>query len=265
MPTPFPGMDPYLEHLELWPSVHLGLISAIWMDLAPRLSPRYVVSVEERTYIAASSPDSFIGRADVAVASDRGPVVARAGGNGGVMVREPLAVYVPAPDVVTERYLEVRNVQYGYVVTVIEVLSPDNKRPGSRGHTEYLTKREQLLSTRTSLVEIDLLRGGQWPPIHGEVPESDYRILVVRGWERPRALLYPFNLHDPIPAVPIPLERGDEEPLLDLNTLLHRLYDQAVYRLRIDYRQPPVPPLDEEDAAWAAALIGEMREKGEGK
>jgi hypothetical protein len=254
MPTPFPGMDPYLDHPELWPSVHLGLIAAIWMDLAPRLSPRYTVSVEERTYIAASSPDSFIGRADVLVASDGGPGPVRPGSNGGVAVREPVAVYVPAPDVVTERYLEVRNVQYGYVVTVIELLSPSNKRPGSEGFREYQTKRETLLSTRTSLVEIDLLRAGQRPAISGPAPDSDYRIVIVRGWERPRANLYAFDLQDPIPVIPIPLERGDDEPLLDLNALLHRLYDQAVYNLRIDYRQPPTPPLDEADAAWTAEL-----------
>ena len=72
---------------------------------------------------------------------------------------------------------------------------------------------------------------------------------------RPKALLYPFDVQDPIPAIPIPLERGDEEPLLDLNLLLHRLYDQAVYNLRIDYRQFPTPPLTEEDAAWAAELV----------
>lgn len=255
MPTPFPGMDLYLEHPQLWPSVHLGLISAIWTDLAPRLSPRYSVSVEERTYIAASSPDSFIGRADVLVDSDRGPAPVRAGSNGGVAVREPVAVSVPAPDVVTERYLEVRNVQYGYVVTVIELLSPSNKRSGSEGFREYQTKREQLLSTRTSLVEIDLLRAGQRPAISGTVPDSDYRIVIVRGWERPRASLYAFDLQNPIPVVPIPLERGDDEPPLDLNALFHRLYDQAVYNLRIDYRQPPTPPLDEADAAWAAELM----------
>lgn len=245
MPSPFPGMDPYLEHPELWPDVHLGLIAAIRTELAPRLTPRFTVSVEERTYIAASRPDSFIGRADVLVASDREPARPPSGGNGGLMLREPVAVYVPAPDVVTERYLEVRNVQYGYVVTVIELLSPSNKRPGSEGYREYQTKREQLLSTRTSLVEIDLLRAGQRPPIHGEAPDSDYRIVVVRGWERPRALLYPFDVQEPIPAIPIPLERGDEEPLLDLNMLLHRLYDQAVYSLRIDYSLPATPPLTE--------------------
>jgi len=137
---------------------------------------------------------------------------------------------------------------------VIELLSPSNKRPGTEGFREYQTKRETLLSTRTSLVEIDLLRAGQRPAISGSAPDSDYRIVVVRGWERPKALLYPFDLQDPIPAIPIPLERGDDEPLLDLNMLLHRLYDQAVYSLRIDYRQPPVPPLDEADTAWAAQL-----------
>ena len=67
MPTPFPGMDPYLENPHLWPGVHLGLLSAIWTDLAPRLSPRYIVAVEERTYIAAIEPRSFIGRPDVLI------------------------------------------------------------------------------------------------------------------------------------------------------------------------------------------------------
>jgi len=254
MPTPFPGMDPYLEHSQLWPDVHLGLISAIRTELAPRLSPRYTVSVEERTYIASTDPASFVGRADVAISTQRKPMPALAGGNGGIAVREPVAVYVPTSDVVTERYLEVRSVQYGYVVTVIELLSPSNKRPGSEGLREYQTKRETLLTTRTSLVEIDLLRAGERPAISDPIPESDYRIVIVRGWERPRASLYAVDVRDTIPTIPIPLQRGEEETLLDLNTLLHRLYDQAVYNLRIDYRQPAVPPLDDAAAAWAAKL-----------
>ena len=102
-----------------------------------------------------------------------------------------------------------------------------------------------MLSTRTSLVEIDLLRAGLRPPISGPVPESDYRILVHRGWERRSGQLYPFDLYDSIPVIPLPLRRDEEEPLLDLNTLLHILYDQTVYSLRIDYTKPPTPPLDE--------------------
>ena len=255
MPTPFPGMDPYLEDPRLWQDVHTRLITAIGNDLGPRLSPDYVVSVEARTYISSLEPDSLLGRPDVVVAGQYPPLRSSQPNGGGVAVLEPLAVTVPIADETTERYLEIRDAEYGYVVTVIEVLSPDNKRPGSRGHSEYLAKRETVLSTRTSLVEIDLLRGGQRPPIRGKAPDSDYRIVVVRGWERPKALLYPFDVQDPIPAIPIPLERGDEEPLLDLNALLHRLYDQAVYNLRIDYRQPATPPLDEADTAWAAELL----------
>ena len=158
------------------------------------------------------------------------------------------------PDEVTERYLEIRDSEFDQVVTVIEVLSPGNKQPGSKGFVEYNEKRETVLSTRTSLVEIDLLRVGVRPPISGPVPESDYRILVHRGWERRRGQLYPFDLYDPIPVIPLPLRRDEEEPLLDLNTLLHTLYDQAVYSLRIDYTKPPTPPLDEGDAAWANDL-----------
>src|SRR5438094_6583195 len=41
MPSPFPGMDPYLEGY-LWPDVHQALAAKIRQQLAPRLRPRYV-------------------------------------------------------------------------------------------------------------------------------------------------------------------------------------------------------------------------------
>ncbi len=52
MPSPFPGMDPYLEAPELWPNVHHGLISEIQATLHQRLRPRYRSLVEERVYIS---------------------------------------------------------------------------------------------------------------------------------------------------------------------------------------------------------------------
>src|SRR5438874_11797542 len=42
MPSPFPGMDPYLETPNLWPDVHHELISQIRSALNPALLPRYV-------------------------------------------------------------------------------------------------------------------------------------------------------------------------------------------------------------------------------
>lgn len=254
MSIPFPGMDPYLESPRLWQDVHTRLIAAIGNDLGPRLSPRYVVSVEERTYIAAAASESFLGRPDVVVAGLREPPPSYSV-MGGVAVVEPFTVQVPMADELTERYLEIRDAEYGFAITIIELLSPDNKRAGSRGNSEYLSKRETIISSRTNLVEIDLLRGGTPSPIIGPTPVSDYRIVVIRSWERPLAKLYPFDLRDPIPTVPIPLRRGEEEPLLALNQLLHRLYEQAVYNLRIDYSHTAIPPLAEADAVWAAALL----------
>jgi hypothetical protein len=96
------------------------------------------------------------------------------------------------------------------------------------------------------------------PPLDEEAPESDYRILVHRGWHRNEGDLYAFGLRDAIPLIPIPLRQGEDEPLLDLNALLHALYDQAVYSLRIQYDQPPTPPLAEADAAWAAEVLQQV-------
>ncbi len=267
MPTPFPGMDPYLEHPQLWPSVHFGLISAVWTDLAQRLSPRYIVSAEERMYITSVEPNSFLGRADVSVSGPRlsepapawvtlAPVAPPPPAPAAPM---PLVVRLPARDIVTERYLEVRDAEFGHVVTVLEILSPGNKRPGSVGYHEYLTKRDALLASATSLVEVDLLRAGERPPLGEAAPESDYRLLVHRGWRPGVADLYAFGLRDAIPIIPIPLRQGEDEPLLDINSLLHTLYDQAVYSLRIHYDQPPTPPLAEADAAWATEVVEQVR------
>ena len=49
MPTPFPGMDPYLEHPDMWRDVHHRLIVTLADHLAPALRPRYRVKVEVRT------------------------------------------------------------------------------------------------------------------------------------------------------------------------------------------------------------------------
>src|SRR5262245_59410480 len=52
MPSPFPGMDPYLESPAIWPDVHHRLISDIQDALNPNLRPRYVARVELRVYIS---------------------------------------------------------------------------------------------------------------------------------------------------------------------------------------------------------------------
>jgi hypothetical protein len=89
----------------------------------------------------------------------------------------------------------------------------------------------------------------------GAPVQSDYRILVSRGIQRPRAVLIAFTLRQPIPAFTLPLLPGDDEPEVALNRILHALYQRARFDLRLDYTQLPLPPLVEADAAWVQELI----------
>jgi hypothetical protein len=77
---------------------------------------------------------------------------------------------------------------------------------------------------------------------------------VSRPHRRPKADLIAFGVRDPIPKFPLPLRRGEEEPMVDLGRVLHALYDRASYDLRIDYRREAVPPLPAPDAEWASGL-----------
>jgi hypothetical protein len=252
MPGPFPGMDPYLEHPALWPDVHNRLIAELGNTLGPLLRPRYYVRLEERTYLAELEGLVFVGRPDLTVegrarlAHSRPATPRSASG--------ALLVEVPVVDRVRETFLEVRAVESGDVITVLEALSPGNKAPG-RGRALYEDKRQAVLGTRTSLVEIDLLRGGEPMRLATEAPDLDYRILVSRGDRRPVAELYVFSVRDPIPVFALPLRRGDEEPRVDIGAVLSVLYDRAAYDLSIDYRKEPVPPLAGEAAAWADTLL----------
>lgn len=254
MRSPFPGMDPYLEHPTLWPDVHNRLIAAIADHLSPRLAPNYYIRLERRTYLLSPDDLTFVGRPDLAVL----PSLTQETGRQRTL---PLAatgvveVVLAIPDEVGESYLEVREVTTGRVVTVMELLSPANKLY-QKGREAYIEKRAEILGSRTNLVEIDLLRAGEPMPTQGGRVESDYRILVSRAKTRPRALLYPFNLRDAIPTFDLPLLPGDEEPAVDLGAIFHALYERARYDLSLDYSQPPVPPLRDEDVAWSQALIG---------
>jgi len=202
MPTPFPGMDPYLEQPDLWPDLHNSLIVALRDELAPRLRPRYYVAIKERTYTVEPADLVLAGRADVAVVrperaqSPDAPALPSSA-DGAVIVE------VELPDLIRETYLEVRAAADGQIITLIAILSPTNKRPGE-GRGQYLRKRRAVLGSLTYLVEIDLLCGGEPMPVQRWWGRSDYRIMVSRGEQRPRALapLQRPPAHPPAPATP---------------------------------------------------------------
>jgi hypothetical protein len=254
MPSPFPGMNPYLEAPGRWQEVHSRLIVAIADDLSPKLRPKYRAAVELRVYEDAGDELTLIGRPDTTVVQTVPTSEPHDSWPSGVATVEPVMVEVPLPEEMRERYLEIREVASGEVVTTLELLSLSNKRSG-KGRSQYEEKRLKILGSRTHLVEIDLIRSFAPLPIRGKVQPSLYRILVSRSYQRPQAALYPFGLADPIPAFPVPLRKDEPEPIVDLQGLLHQVYDRAAYDLEIDYTQEPVPPLEGEDAVFADNLL----------
>ena len=254
-------MDPWLEHPALWPDVHNRLIAAIADAMSPVIRPKYYVGLQSRTHLLAPDELALIGIPDLAVVTRHrpepvGPVApAWDAPANGVAVLE---VELPVAQEVRETYLEVHEVASGVLVTLIEVLSPVNKLWGP-GRQKNERKRSRVLESLTGLVEIDLLRAGPTLPYgYRPTPASDYRILVSRGRNRPRAQLTTFGVRNAIPIVPLPLLPGDDEPPMDLGAILHGLYDRAGYDLRIDYRKPPVPPLDEPEAEWASRVVADL-------
>ena len=164
---------------------------------------------------------------------------------------------MPTGEEIEETFLAIQELPGRKLVTVIEVLSPTNKKTKD-ARAEYLKKRDDLILTSVNFVEIDLLRAGEPMPVRKPPPPTDYRILVCRARRSSDAVLYAFPYTSPIPPIPIPLLPGDPEPMLDLNSVLHALIDRARYDLVIDYAQPPDPPLRPEDEAWAASIVAQV-------
>jgi hypothetical protein len=248
-------MDPYLERPSWWPGIHNRLIAVLADALEPLLPAGYYVSTEERTYISMPGDAVRVGRPELPLVETTSALPA---GRAGAATLDPgVEVLLPAPEPLRENYLEIRSTEEPEaLITVIELLSPDDKRPGD-GRDQYLEKRGAVLASRTNLLEIDLLRAGHRMPDYGEASSAAYRLLISRGADRPRAVLYPFGIRDPLPPLPVPLRPGEAEPIVDLGLVLAHVYARGRFGQRIDYRRPPVPLLSPDDEGWADAWLRE--------
>ena len=219
--------------------------------MGKQLVPDYIVKIDEHVYVhdLAGEPRRFAGRADVAV----GPTPGREGTRpGGGVIEAPATLEMPEVDTERLAFVEVRDRRSRELIAVVELLSPSNKRAG-RHREQYLAKRGQLLAGDVHYVEIDLIRGG--PPMPpGDRPDCSYSVLVSRAERRSRADFWPIGLRDPLPVIPVPVRHPDPDARLDLQEILHRIYDSAGYHYSI-YDGRPEPPLAAEDAAWAASLV----------
>lgn len=256
--SPFPGMDPYLERF--WGDVHSALIIYARDALQVLLGRDLRARAQERVIVEDPDPldpsRRFI-EPDVMVVESGGTRVAGEGEAGGTAVAEPLIIHVPQFETI-HRHIEIIDVSSGNrVVTVIEFLSPTNKRPGD-GRAKYLQKRDECLQGGVNFVEIDLTREGtrdliarpwQVPPSH----QTIYQGCVFRASRPDDRELYAMPLWNPLPTIKVPLRATDDDVLLRLQSLIDDVYERGRYEF--DYTQPCRPALDGADAARLARRL----------
>jgi hypothetical protein len=271
MPSPFPGMDPYLENPDWFPDLHGSLIIFMKGTLQRCLPESYYAQSSQRVWLEYSQrhvePDVEV------VQSARRPQKRARGGSVAVaksQEADPVVVTVETIErgPFKESFLEIRRRRGKEVqiVTTIEVLSPANKKAGNPGRAKFLDKQRKTLDSKTHLVEIDLLRGGAHALavpkelVTAKAAPFEY-LACVHRFDRPKEfLVYPMALRERLPKIAIPLAPGDPDVALDLQDVFDQSYDFGPYRREIAYgRDPIVPRLKPDQAEWAAALFKPRR------
>jgi hypothetical protein len=252
-------MDPYLEG-EMWQEFHDRLANQISVQLLPMLRPKYVALLAKRYAFGHSAfgivdipaeqrviyPDVHVVTPHESAAHQPGPTA--------TLAPPSVELASPVPEEVPLLSVEIRDVAQRRLVTIIELLSPVNKR--GDGAREYAERRGELLRTSTHLLEIDLLRQGSRIELLGTPPPAPYYVYLSRSERRPATQVWAVALRQPLPVVPVPLLPPDPDVALDLQAAVEACFALVGYEQLLDYRAPlPPPELSAEDAAWVAALL----------
>jgi hypothetical protein len=256
MPSPFPGMDPYLENPAFWPGFHTTMLTAIRAAITPLLPHGFYAELEQHVWFREDEPRNgpTLAKPDVYVLE--GPAKGKRKKTAKTAVFTPPTYRVTLPNIVREigqHTVRIRDARNRRVVTVIELLSPSNKEPGA-DRERYLFKRNEFVANGTHVVEIDLLRGGHRLP-YDNVPSGDYYIYVTDAAWYNEVAVWVFTVRDAIPPFSFPLTSDHPPIALSLRGCLDRAYDEANYGPQIEYHRPTMPPLKPADASWAADLL----------
>ncbi len=225
MPSPFPGMDPYLEDEALWPVFHHQLVMCLYQILLPGLVDRYRARVNQRHYITEQALFTSV-------------------------VREEHH----------EDYIEIRQRSDGRLITLVDVVSPANKLT-SDGRCAYLERRREGKNANANLVELDLLLQGQ-PTLEYSrdgLPDWDYAVTVTRSTQPERYEIYTATLQKKLPRFRLPLASDDRDTVLDLHIAFTRCYDQGGFAAKIDYTKDPSTPLNPEDRQWLQEVLRQQK------
>lgn len=218
MPSPLPGMDPYLESAALWPTFHRHLIAALYQTLLPGLVDRYRARVVARRYTAEMILFTSVTR-----------------------------------EAYEEEVIELRSRTDGRLLTVLDVTSLGN-RTTAAGRTAYLETRKAAVADKAGIVEIDLLTQGK-PLLEFDrtgLPQHDYTVTVTRGVTPDRFEIYTSGVRKRLPKFKLPLAADDRDSVVDLQLAFLRAFDLGGFDQLLDYAKP-LPPdvvLTDDDRSW---------------
>lgn len=263
MPSPFPGMDPYIEQSKLWVDFHNRLADEISAQLNTKIRPDYFARLTPYTtyeVVGISQVQRRSIRPDVGVMMRERAAVATA--SAAVIDKAPAESAVETEALVDLLSVEIYHTNDEVLVTAIEILSPVNKQPSHEAYADYLRKRRELLRTDVHLMEIDLLRGGTRPPLYRPVPAAPYYVMLSRTNRRPAVEVWPIQLQAKLPVLPTPLLAPDPDAPLDLGKAVATVYERGGYDVQIDYTDPvPPPALSDEEAAWVEEHLATIRQR----
>lgn len=254
MPSPFPGVDPFIEGRK-WRDFHHTYITGL---REAQVSPNYVVEVEERVYLERvdGPPDRLIEpEVSVLKTTDNAKSQFDSGG-ASTVVAIPETLTTPEVIRTSEGYLRIFKRDGSEVVAVVEVLSPWNKSP-LKGRAEYLSKRDAMLDTLTHLVELDFLRGGERLPTVEPLPSGDFYVFISSRERRPEVDVVAWSLEEPLPSISIPLD-DDDVVNVSLQTVFDHVYDRSGYRRLLNYGIEVEPDVNNARLEWIRRVIEDV-------
>jgi hypothetical protein len=262
MPTPFPGIDPYLEAQGYWEGFHTRFITYYCDVLNDLLPESYIAELGEKFHLVELTPSEARRiLPDIAIIEgDRKPsrATARRKQAGGILTLEPVTIPLPRITMeVRDVWIEIRRLPKRTPVAVVEVLAPTNKI--GVGEAEYLQKRRKTIKQKVHLVEFDFLLGGHRLPMGRSLPRGDYYALVARAARRPDCDVYAWTIRDPLPKIPIPLLAPDPDVILDLGPVFATSYEKGRYARLLDYTGPMTLVRKPDDRKWAEGVARRPR------
>jgi hypothetical protein len=244
-------MNPFIEASGRWRDLHTNFSTVCREQLLSRLPAHYDADIEERVELLDQGDQSTQSyRPDVTVKRNTGlshPAQSRSA----IADLEPVTLRIPKVETESVGFIEIRTLPDSRLITVIEVLSPTNKREPDRSN--YLAKMEHFRQAGVHLVEIDLLLDGTRLEALEPLPAGDYYAFVRRREQYPACDVYAWSMRRHLPRIPIPLNAPDPDVMLDLDEAFRTTFDRGGYsrRVRYDLALPGNPTAA--DRRWAIA------------